>query len=388
PRDIGPRVVLLRWGATAVIALLLWAPLWWSLQEVGGYGVVSTNHARYFVGLAGWWAARGAQLAKQSALDSGLGLGLSAVAITIPLFLWDVHVDTSAAAIGRRLQRAVQRGVTFAILAVALRGMLAAEVLLAVGLLLAESFTRSVDRDSPTVMHGSRALSWWTAVAWVTGLIVATPMYTPYPRLALPLACGSWLGVSILGRQPWEGRSISGRRTILQWIGISITLVLIPFLWLSRGPTTMLPAVAWEDQRGLEEMAGPIVTAAARDHGRHPTAGRQGVDAVLYVFAEPPLFYHLSALPNQPGFTYLVQPIGDHAVLERSDGSLANYVITGPHADAVATDAARFAKAEQAGRLRLVEELRYRPTTLVMLDQSDDVAASGSEQTVRLYRVQ
>src|SRR5690606_9319955 len=53
----------LRWLAVVVVALGGWLPYLLSLADRGGYDAVAANHARYFVGLAGWWSG----LLRQSA---------------------------------------------------------------------------------------------------------------------------------------------------------------------------------------------------------------------------------------------------------------------------------------------------------------------------------
>src|SRR5690606_15474334 len=98
PAGTSPGPLCLRWLATAAVAAVLWSPVLWDLQAVGGYGEVASNHARYFVGLAGWWDAGLQQLAKQRYLDSSLGVALAAVSLLA--FAAKVIVQSRQSALG------------------------------------------------------------------------------------------------------------------------------------------------------------------------------------------------------------------------------------------------------------------------------------------------
>jgi hypothetical protein len=150
-----------------------------------------------------------------------------------------------------------------------------------------------------------------------------------------------------------------------------------------------LPVVAWQDRRGLAEIATPLIAAAERDFAANPTSGRQQLKAAIYVFAEPAVFYQLAAQPKRPEFRFFAHPIGDHSLLKGKSPhpELATYIITGPHTDANPSDVAAFATAATSGRLRLIASLPYTPSDLVLLDQTDRRGlAAARRQTVRLYR--
>jgi hypothetical protein len=243
-----------------------------------------------------------------------------------------------------------------------------------------------LDRQSDDA-HPS--LGAWTALAWLLGLIVSVPMYTPYPRLALPLVCGSWLGVSALTTCILSWRAGDRGESRHGWL-VALAALMGAAVLLGRADhLTTVPETAWEDRTGLGDLAGPIIAAARADAHTSPGGSQTNVQAVLYVFAEPALFYHLSALRQSEDFRFLAQPMGDHALLERGapDAGVATYIVAGPHADAVARDAQHFSAAVADAVLRIVREWEYRPSALVRLDQPDFAPGTPQRTSVRLYRV-
>ena len=240
--------------------------------------------------------------------------------------------------------------------------------------------------------RASHSLVQWTLVAWLVGLIVAVPLYTPYPRLALPLVCIAALTAApyFAARSSCAAQPIQSRDYAIAGVFVVAFAVLASTTVARKGPEEWLPEVAWQDRRGLESIATPLVDAATASFAANPTGGHGAAKAALYVFAEPALFYHLSALPKRTDFRYLTQPIGDHALLTEGvpDRQLATFILTGPHAEANPADADRFAAALADGTLTLVQSFPYTPSDLVLLDQVrprdlDD----ARRQEVRLYRV-
>ena len=53
PPDKLARRLLYVWLAIAAVAVAVWSPVWFGIQETGGYAVVQANHAGYLVGRAG-----------------------------------------------------------------------------------------------------------------------------------------------------------------------------------------------------------------------------------------------------------------------------------------------------------------------------------------------
>ncbi len=140
------RLFLGRWVITAVIAFALWSPWLWALQPYGGYSAVAKNHAGYFTGLGLWAPNAGRQLA---ALWMTTGLISTAGALLFLIVPATLHS----------------------------------------GFLRRRSGTK-LDSSQPGGLLAGSELSSWMAAAWLTGVGIAVPLYTPYPRLVMPFLVG------------------------------------------------------------------------------------------------------------------------------------------------------------------------------------------------------
>lgn len=390
PRGVSWTLFSLRWLTTAAIACAVWSPVLWNLQSVGGYSVVAANHARYFVGLAGWVSALGEQVRNLASLDGRLGIVLTSISFAAGAgAAWKRFVPNATTA--EACTRGLLAGSLLAMGSLVPTGTATAFVLIGLVVLIRRLRTSHTTPPDDDPLALTRDLPAWTALAWMLGLFVAVPLYTPYPRLALPLVGGSWLALSsLLDPCALQRRATvrAPQKTMSAAAAICVIVAMGQILWWT--PSTPHMMTGWEDRRGLASLAGPIAGAAAVDFAAAPAAGVGPVQAALYVFAEPALFYHLSAQSQSPGFRYLVQPIGDHALLEQGppESALATYIITGPHADAAAADAERFSTAAAAGQVRLVEQWPYRPSELVLLDRLRPADRPATTQSaIRLYRV-
>lgn len=393
-RDVPATSLLFRWSATAAIAFALWSPVLWGLQDVGGYSAVAANHSKYFVGLADWGNSLSSQLAKLEHFDSGLGIGLSACSVSI-VVLMAIGVTIPKLPLKARLFGALMLSSAFLLLLSNLRGVFG--FCLFFGMLSLLVLPRNVLRPllgRVPVAIPSFPLAFWILLAWLAGLFLAVPLYSPYPRLALPLACIAWLTAAPLFQAHRSRDDTCAEPT--GWKDAVSGLILAAVMGMAiigvrqLRPDHWLPEVSWQDRRGLESIAPPLVDAAEASFAAQPARGRQELKAALYVFAEPALFYHLAALPRRTAFRYLPQPIGDHALLTAGppDPYLATFLIAGPHADANAADAAQFAAAVANGRLTLVQSFPYTPSDLVLLDQTSPQGLPGARsQSIRLYRL-
>lgn len=345
PAGVRAWPLLLRGGAVAALAFALWSPVPWELRDVGGYQAVARNHARYVVGLSGWWGSLTRQWTNYQHISSQVGLIVCIAAITAGL---------TARLFCRRAQWAA------AILAVVLLILLletsmwlagSTSILLVIGLAGALAGCRMSRReqDLPAIMDQRMALAnlsrqglaSWIVLAWILGLVLTTPLYTPYPRLFLPCLTGAWLGVAAfvacgeLGRHPGLLR-----RDVFVGLGV-LGGTLFALHIQQRSKTVLLEAgaawelPAWEDRGGTALAASRCVAAVAEDLDRQGRANSVEPCAVIYVFGDPALFYHLSAREPSAAFRYFVQPIGDLDLLDRNstDPRLASYLVIGPAAD-------------------------------------------------------
>lgn len=215
------------------------SPWWWQLQDVGGYEAVSETHAKYVSGWPNWTAHMAQQLRDQFLLDGytgqlSLGLGL----FLAGLFRWTsgrstwnaaalksnaVRMESNAAAATTLppfalLFRFTAAATALSVIAIRLRTPLMLICISLAGLsgiylwpVLQRAWTRRNQRDlSPTSTCAiplsitdlesaptiDPALGFSITLAWFTGMLLATPMYTPYSRLFFPLLAAIWLAAA------------------------------------------------------------------------------------------------------------------------------------------------------------------------------------------------
>ncbi|MGE4002701.1 MAG: ArnT family glycosyltransferase [Planctomycetaceae bacterium] len=336
----GPRIgtAALRWGLVATIAFVGWLPVLLALQDVGGYGAVSANHAKYFVGAGGW--ADG--FIRQAANLAHYHQGLSWPALLL------------------------------AVVATSLIGPLR-------------------DAASPPGTEAERsgmsALAGWLLASWFVGLFVAVPLYSPYPRLALPWVVSVWMAsgwlVSRLNRLRLPRRAA----TRVPWCRWGGALVLFAGALLVQGFANERSGIN-ADRRGLQTIAGQILDWIEADRG----PGRGNV-VVIGVLGEPGLFYHLGAMSLargqlSDGSSVVVLPAGDYSTMTASaPADLRLFLVAGPHAPSLDDEAAAV-----RDRLVMVGEWAYAPSNLVLLDEYGPAALNNRGlldlPPIRLYRVQ
>ncbi len=244
-----------RWGTIAGLAVIGWLPVLWDLQSVGGYAVVSANHARYFGGLEGWWDRLTRQFVTMSAFDGPVTrLGLLA-AVVCPAIL-----------VSRNRDRLSHRAVPV-LLVIAAAGMLGGSPLalsvLGIGGVILSLTLLNKPAVAPT--HWS-TLAVWMLTAWLVGLLVAVPLYHPYPRLTLPWLVAAWMAAG-LGISRSVGGSIPGEklaaRQEVHWSRLVIASVVLwcgSVLWGLTSEESRT-SVAWQS-RGV----GPRRRATSGGH--------------------------------------------------------------------------------------------------------------------------
>jgi dolichyl-phosphate-mannose-protein mannosyltransferase len=268
-----PRKQLTAWlgcfAVTALVAAAVWSPYFIELQSHGGYAPIAENHAKYVVGLSGWFDSASRQAANFFVIDGG----------------W-----TGAAIVA----------------AVALAVMTPA------------GQTEQGDARSLRQKFGVALMG-----AWWLGLLIATPCYWPYPRLLLPWLLATWLAAAIvfdlLLRQRRE-RLISG---LVSALAIAAALAGLGWLWASRSDATAgdrraLLSIAAKLRSDLDTVAPPPATATSP-----PTRA-------LYVFGEPAMYFQLAAA-GEPIVTPAREIALTNVTLEGK--SLPTFLVAGPHAD-------------------------------------------------------
>ena len=394
------------WAAVAGGAFLVWSPVLYSLQDHGGYSTVAANHRTYLVGLEGWLDAFLRQWANLRHYDGWLtciSFGLAVVAAGFVAthsrlrFTWNggtaQQPKTSAPLSSKTGRQLIGWGLLGLLLAAAVR-VVGSPVLLAVlavvGCLTHLGLRPSKRAAAESELHVS--LAGWLLAAWFLGLIVAVPLYRPYPRLTLPWLVACWLGAAAALdwllrtglRNEEPGSAIEARQSSwrLSWVW---TAMLVGIVALSLVPGHDLTAKAvpgWQPRTSLAAIAGRIAEDVGREHSGN--TGPVGANVIVYVYGEPGLFFHLRAQGLQ-----LVGPISDLRFAEA--GSEApprpTYLATGPQAHRRSpTFAEQFARCRE--RFQLVTTYPYLPSDLVLLDEcSPDELASHRTQEIRLFRL-
>lgn len=385
------------WGIAALTAVLLWSPVWWGLQPKGGYAAVAANHARYFHGLGGWWNAFRQQI-QNLILLSPENIAVHSVAIILPsVFLLlergrspqegDV-VDRWMSGLRSREQRSPYFGcLTFLGLIVASafvlpwfrEGSVFWGIVGAIAALVA-SRTRI---GFPALRDPSFL---WMALASFFSMLLLTPLYRPYPRLMIPLVIWGCVSSSLLvavcagihsGISDRDRNTNEGDANEPRGMG-SLALLVI-----------MIAAFSWPMFRGREQpvdrsnlaRATSELGTAMQDDARRAT---RKPDCVVYVYAEPAVFFHLSGATA-------AGPVGDLEFASPTAPRMPMpvYLVVGPHA----RRSERFAEqwTARGDRFEKVGEWWYRPSLVVLLDHyhPEEVRhlPDRPTETIELYRL-
>jgi 4-amino-4-deoxy-L-arabinose transferase-like glycosyltransferase len=363
-----PRKQLLAWLAcialTALIAAAVWSPYYLSLQSHGGYRPIAANHAKYVVGFVGWFDSAARQIANQYVIE-GLWSKLAVVAaLVLPDFL-----------VPRRFRDGLpmlRTGVLAGLLALLLTSFVVAGVAAAIGL---ARFWRTLDRTRSTNTCQRPAIVTLIVAAWWTGLLLATPLYTSYPRLVLPWQMAAWIGAALNCAAPLAARDPLpqsewklGRRGWLVLSVVALCLVIV------------LPRVVPHDEQLTLEGDRQGLLSVARQVRQTEVKGET---RVIYVYGEPALYFQLRA-----GGEPIVMPIQDvpsqAATLEEK--AIATYLIVGPHSRSDPQFHQQWAKTES--QWELVSTFDYVPSAIVRLDLHDPRSAAQESPTAkfRVYR--
>ncbi len=412
---------LIRLGAIArVIAVVLlaaaitWVPVWQDIDEHGGYSRVSGNHAKYFAGLSGWVdgairhvVIQGHYAGTLTWLGSIVAVAAGVVVMRRERFTW----NTDPCSIGDPSHE-VGDGPTGStwnmtqicflflraaplvsvIILVPLAGPLCLSTLgfaIAQGSLMFDRlpFRDGHSNDELRLQVLRRLLGSCLGLAWFLGLLVATPLYRPYPRLLLPLMCVLWIGSGLFVSQhvfsiPRHSKSLKPSLPALSRgrIALSVSVLgLLMFLSLAFGGLN-----AWQQRDGLMLASRRLATDVAADcQGEYSEI--EDVDFVIYVFGEPALLHHLS--DAHPRIHVRAAMSLSFARPDREHADVPTYLAAGPHARRN-EDFAR--QREHLGkRLKPVGVYPWQPSSFVLLDDMapSQIKDSGGEE-IRLYRVQ
>lgn len=442
------------------------APCWWSLQAIGGYSAVAANHAGYLASWQQWSDRLSEQLAFQMLLDGwwgaaslSAGLAFAAIAAGLgrPRFTWNAAMSTAPvsrmtatagypwAAVGSLWSRALPAAAGLGLLSLRIHTPILLGCLALGGLTglflwpvlrVSDQPVRLPAGTGLAVAPGSgRGLGFWLCLAWVSGLLLATPFYQPYSRLMLPLIAGIWLAAA--GGVGWwlecqlltfgQPQRVTGPLRAAQ---IASRLLVIALVTTAVGGSLLVPdgngnavLVSLEDlfsnplfqdrrdiRRAAREVAGRCVAEVAGNDRQQPsfavgtifTASRileerktqsatqvptddarlQQARAVLCVYGEPALATHLHAL----GMATV--PTGQPTADERADGT-AVFLIFGPNAKRTPGFWEQW-QAEEP-RYEWVGDVLYQPGQITLMDLFSaeylSEHAEALQQRFEIYRV-
>jgi dolichyl-phosphate-mannose-protein mannosyltransferase len=262
----------------------------------------------------------------------------------------------------------------------------------------------------------------WLHLAWLCGLVFATPLYRPYPRLVLPLLCVGCVGTGLAIVRLLRGRLVTGQLTAqsIDLPGDSQTLTdtsnvdgsrpagsaaslvesraqqtpsiaspsKLRFVWLMLvvglcvWRATNHAAPAWQDRSALAAIAEQAVVAAAENCKGEPGLNAQ-LDFVVYVYGEPGLYFH------SPGDRVVVNPIMDLSFARPGSGHsrVPAFVLAGPRAWLSLQFGDQYRELPDGSMIEIAE-FPYQVSEFVLLDDhAPSQLSKHRDDVVKLYRV-
>ncbi len=363
---------------TTAIAGLMFLPVWWGLQDVGGYKAVLENHARYVVGLQGWLASTTRQIGNHQFLDGQLswcGIFLAVVVSRIGFSLEHTKNDKDSASTSWGIAGTFAVAITLTALAAYLGTSVVLGGLGILWLIIVCPWWSGISQaeDMP------KNLAYWFLAAWFVGLLLATPLYTPYPRLSLPwLVSAWWAGAACLGSsriQALFSGNLSPSLRPLIILGLSGFAGASVFLAIGkRDAEPNSPQSPWLERA---ELAKTVHTIQRRLHAEFPG------DVILYIYAEPAVFYHLRAQGLEA-----VAPVADLGFAAQP-ATVPTFLFLGPHAER--SEHFQQTWKQSAQHFERVGSYAFFPSELVLLNQNSAKTLKDPkferEQVLKIYRL-
>jgi 4-amino-4-deoxy-L-arabinose transferase-like glycosyltransferase len=337
------------WFVMLLTAAFVWLPAWLDLQDKGGYAAVAQNHSGYMEGWSFWLTNFRRQFEHLRWWDLvGSHIGFFSVA-SIPLIL-------SLFGLGSRVTQLMR----FAL------------------------------RNEPLT---AEVLSGWMALAWVSSLLLVTPLYHPYPRLALPLflslLVGSAYGVQALF-QVWrhtqhsdkpDSENVSAEVVPREakysmpaiW-GVACVVISVVMVGFPLAPGQ--GGTPWDQGRtSAEVIAEGLVKQCSKLSESRRSAP---IACVIYVYSEPAIYYHLCRLAPE---NVLISPVANLGFLSHPPARepVPIYLVTGPHAESNESYQEQWKKSE--GQLQTIQTFAVEPSDLLSLNSHvpSDLSASHPE---------
>jgi 4-amino-4-deoxy-L-arabinose transferase-like glycosyltransferase len=380
------------WLLMSAAAAVVWLPAWRDLQQEGrgGYSAVQENHARYVEGLSAWFANFQHQFANLIWFESSTMRGiLSGLLIVCGCVVFVGGARSNASSGKRNVFELVTGTILVAIAgALALGPFIPWHLILFGAALFGYCFRlrEAIFPPEDNAFSSDRALATWFCLAWFVSLLIATPLYRPYPRLALPLLVSLWVGVGFaveecfrLLTKPDVSRETNRLRMVCGVACLALIIFLRPL-----GTSAEWRRSAWQSRQGVEETAASIIRECERS--RSDSSGE--VPYVIYTYAEPALFYQLCRLAPQD---VALEPVSNLGFVSTNSGQskVAIFLAAGPHAEGDEEFARQL--FESGDRLKVVSELPIRLSDLVMLNHESPAGLSKLQSppisVFRLFRM-
>ena len=330
-RDVGLAFII------PAIAAAFWVVVLIDLQPHGGYTAVAANHRQYFGGVANWPSVALKQLDNYTGIpaDNLLLVVLfplcGATVIVRRLADWAgwtepaIHIAVEVAIVFAAFGSAVLYLFDTLLLAL-LFGVAAILIDLVPSLLLAIMSTEvepsKASLDEPRSPANVRPLGQWALIVWVLSLLVAIPLYTPYPRLIVPLLPALAL---LLAAGAASIRLPATQTRIRVWLAVGFIVFANTSIMLdvAKSPRTAARDIAEQVRKTLRSQ---------------PLNGKKGF--LIYVLSEPSVFHHLAVAQNETRTPYLPQPAGSLVVLQDNpaNANLQPLLLMGPQTDMTARD--------------------------------------------------
>lgn len=418
-------------------AFLIWCPVLLLLADHGGYAAVAENHAGYLGDIDDWQNNLASHLTTQFDLDSWLGGAAIAVGllfagfrrwVALSRFTWNADSNNEFPSV-QILLRFVAAGIMLGVVSL---GISTIGVLACVGAgglcgiflwpVLSKVHSRMRSRDRTPESLNARpftdadfdaapsidpVLSASIALAWLVGMLLATPFYFPFPRLVLPLLAAVWM--SAAGGISWwieatlsvarRGQATTVRRRGMQFgMRIAVSVMAVFALAITGSTTLVQRPNLWQDRTSLQAASRQLaMTCAEKTHQQSddainllpsgtiispgdledeyalllkpddenwnqlvPIDDLNAPGFVVYAFGEPSVLFHLHAA----GIT--ARPIQDleFGPASWNESPLPTFLVLGPNALRTPGLLNRWAQVES--RFQHVADVRYTPSEIVL----------------------
>jgi dolichyl-phosphate-mannose-protein mannosyltransferase len=301
------------WLFIAAIAVIGWSPVLWGLQKHGGYAAVASNHRQYVLSfeLLRFDSDRIGSSWRSSAWTQLNNIGLYENPLDVLYRPFQPHSFLGdAIPFNKNLIFLARNGQWQSFLSL-LQGWAFTSVtplFVPLGSLVISATICSMLIFRLPQSHFRRPLC--LVAAWFAGLTFATPFYYPYPRLALPWLCSTWICIG-MAFEMWLNRSNRSDETnLLSFKPGRFCVAMSALLLMSVMRMMTGSAHAWSDRTNVESISTKFAAAIKKETA---ILGFPEDEAVVYVPGDPALFFGLkgaglSAVGPVQGLGFMQRP--------------------------------------------------------------------------------